>query len=101
MVSAAPPAGGAAEHFAQTTRDLGSWHAAPQRWGRLSTFDRQKNTKTSRHHADMQGISASKWAVIGTFIGIWFFSQLHAAAETATSKVPKMTPLELVKATGK
>src|SRR5262245_43385774 len=55
----------------------------------------RSNTKSSRHHADMQRITASKLAVIGTFIGIWSFSQLQAAAET------NMTTLERVKATDK
>ena len=57
--------------------------------------------KSSRQHADMQRIAASTLAIIGTIIGMSFFSQPQAAAENATSTAQKMTTLERVKATEK
>lgn len=49
----------------------------------------------------MQRTAASTFAVIGTIIGMSFFSLPQAAAETATSSVPEMTTLERVKSTDK
>ncbi len=49
----------------------------------------------------MQRIAASKFAIIGTVVGMCFISQPQAAAETATPNLPKMTTLERVKATEK
>jgi mono/diheme cytochrome c family protein len=81
------------------TPEGGAQHLSDAASRRLTTGIRPR--KSSRQHADMQRPAASKFAVIGTIIGMCCFSQQHAAAETATSNAPEMTTLERVNSTDK